>query len=48
VKFGRKTKLTAEQIAHARQQIDSEAHSLKDMAVLLKVDRTTLWRALKG
>jgi DNA invertase Pin-like site-specific DNA recombinase len=47
VKFGRKTKLTAEQISHARQQIDSEAHSIEEMAALLKVHRSTLWRALK-
>jgi DNA invertase Pin-like site-specific DNA recombinase len=47
VKFGRKVKLTPAQIAHARKQIDSGAQRMQDMAALLKVDRTTLWRALK-
>ena len=46
VKFGRKPKLSPAQIAHARQQIE-KGEGVQDVAVLLNVDRTTLYRALK-
>jgi DNA invertase Pin-like site-specific DNA recombinase len=47
VKFGRKPKLTPQQIEHARDQID-KGKRRKDVAALLNVDRTTLYRALVG
>jgi len=47
VKFGRKPKLTAAQITHARKQIDA-GQRREDVAALFKVDRTTLYRALSG
>ena len=47
VKFGRKPKLTPAQIKHARQQIESGKRG-QDVAALLNVDRTTLYRALKA
>jgi DNA invertase Pin-like site-specific DNA recombinase len=47
VKFGRKPKLTPEQIAHARKLIDA-GERREDVAALLNVDRTTLYRALVG
>ena len=46
VKFGRKLKLSPAQIAHARQQIE-KGEGVQDVAALLNVDRTTLYRALK-
>ena len=46
VKFGRKPKLSPAQIAHARQQIE-QGEGVQDVAALLNVDRTTLYRALK-
>ena len=46
VKFGRKVKLTIEQIDHARKLID-DGERREDVAALLNVDRTTLYRALK-
>jgi DNA invertase Pin-like site-specific DNA recombinase len=46
VKFGRKPKLSPEQIAHARKLIEAGEHGRKDVAALLKVDRSTLYRAL--
>ncbi|WP_322277037.1 recombinase family protein [Methylicorpusculum sp.] len=46
VKFGRKPKLTPAQIKHARQQID-KGERVQDVAALLNVDRTTLYRWLK-
>lgn len=46
VKFGRKPKLTPAQIKHARQQID-KGERVQDVAALLNVDRTTLYRVLK-
>ena len=46
VKFGPKPKLTPAQIKHARQQID-KGERVQDVAALLSVDRTTLYRALK-
>ena len=45
VKFGRKPKLTPQQITHARKLIDS-GERREDVAALLNVDRTTLYRAL--
>jgi DNA invertase Pin-like site-specific DNA recombinase len=45
VKFGRKPKLSPQQIAHARKLID-EGQRREDVAALLNVDRTTLYRAL--
>jgi hypothetical protein len=41
VKFG----LTQQQITHARKLIDAGEHR-EDVAALLHVDRTTLYRAL--
>ena len=45
VKFGRKRKLTPQQITHARKQIEA-GERREDVAALLNVDRTTLYRAL--
>jgi DNA invertase Pin-like site-specific DNA recombinase len=45
VKFSRKRKLTPQQIAHARKLLD-EGQRREDVAALLNVDRTTLYRAL--
>ena len=45
VKFGRKPKLTPEQKAYARKLIDT-GERRADVAALLNVDRTTLYRAL--
>jgi DNA invertase Pin-like site-specific DNA recombinase len=45
VKFGRKPKLTTQQIEHARELIDSD-HDRQGIADLFKVSRTTLYRAL--
>jgi hypothetical protein len=45
VKFGRKPKLSLEQIEHAREQID-KGKRREDIAALMNVDRTTLYRAL--
>ena len=45
VKFGRKPKLTPRQINHARKLIDA-GERREDVAALLNVDRTTLYRAL--
>ena len=47
VKFGRKPKLSPNQIEHAREQID-KGKRREDVAALLNVDRTTLYRALAG
>jgi DNA invertase Pin-like site-specific DNA recombinase len=46
VTFGRKPKLTPAQIKHAQQQIES-GERVQDVAALLNVDRTTLYRALR-
>jgi DNA invertase Pin-like site-specific DNA recombinase len=46
VRFGPKPKLSPEQIDHAREQIDA-GKPAGEVAALLKVDRVTLWRALK-
>jgi DNA invertase Pin-like site-specific DNA recombinase len=45
VKFGRKRKLTPEQIEHARELID-KGEARHHVANLLSVDRVTLYRAL--
>jgi DNA invertase Pin-like site-specific DNA recombinase len=45
VKFGRKPKLTAQQVDHARKLIDT-GERREDVAALLNVNRTTLYRAL--
>src|SRR5580692_178560 len=47
VKFGRKRKLTPEQIEHARELID-KGEARHHIANLLSVDRVTLYRALAG
>ncbi len=45
MKFGRKPKLTAKQLTHAREQAESGEDS-HELAALLNVARTTPWRAL--
>ena len=45
VKFGRKVRLTAEQIDHARKLID-QGESRQYVANLLNVGRSTVYRAL--
>ena len=45
VKFGRKPKLTAQQIDHALKMIGA-GERREDVAALLNVNRTTLYRAL--
>src|ERR1700689_3774521 len=45
VKFGRKPKLTPQQIDHARKMIDA-GERREDVAALLNVNRPTLYRAL--
>jgi hypothetical protein len=45
VKFGRKVKLTPEQIDHARKPID-KGEARQYAADLLNADRSTLYRAL--
>jgi len=47
VKFGRKRKLSANQIAHARKLIE-DGESRRYVAGLLNVGRVTLYRALLG
>ena len=44
---GRPRKLTAEQVAHAREVIDAGLQTPAGMAALLGVDHTTLWRAMR-
>ena len=46
VKFGRKRKLTAQQLDRARELIEKGEHDRQSIAELLKVSRTTLYRAL--
>ena len=48
VRLGRPRSLTTRQIDHARDQIESGAHTVATMADLLEVHRSTLDRALKG
>ena len=45
VKFGRKLKLDAEQLEHAREMLD-QGKDRQHVARVLKVSRTTLYRAL--
>jgi len=47
VKFGRKPKLTRQQIAHAVCLID-QGQRREDVAELFQVNRSTLYRALSG
>jgi DNA invertase Pin-like site-specific DNA recombinase len=47
VKFGRKPKLTAQQLAQARKLI-AAGERPQDVAETFKVGRTTLYRALAG
>jgi DNA invertase Pin-like site-specific DNA recombinase len=46
VKFGRKPKLTPQQLDHARELIDKAEHDRQGIADLFKVSRTALYRAL--
>jgi len=46
VKFGRKRKLSPEQLEHARELIDKGERDRQGIADLFKVSRTTLYRAL--
>jgi DNA invertase Pin-like site-specific DNA recombinase len=46
VQFGRKPKLSPEQITHAREQIEG-GKGVQEVADLLNVARNTLWRNLK-
>ena len=46
VKFGRKPKLTGQQIAHARKLIEA-GEAVPEVAKLLSVDRATVYRALQ-
>src|SRR5215472_8597076 len=46
VKFGRKPKLTPQQLDHARELIEKGEHDRQGIAALFKVSRTTLYRAL--
>lgn len=45
--MGRPRKLTAEQIAHAREVIDGGLQTPAGMAGLLGVDHSTLWRSMR-
>jgi DNA invertase Pin-like site-specific DNA recombinase len=47
VKFGRKPKLSAQQIAHARKLVEA-GEPVPQVAALLSVDRATVYRALRG
>ncbi len=47
MKFGRKPKLTRQQITKARKLIDA-GERVEDVALLWNVGRTTLYRALDG
>jgi DNA invertase Pin-like site-specific DNA recombinase len=47
VKFGAKPKLSTAQIDHARQLIEDRKKAPCEVAALLNVGRTTLWRALQ-
>jgi DNA invertase Pin-like site-specific DNA recombinase len=46
VKFGRKPKLSQEQLERARELIDKGDRDRQSIADLFKVSRTTLYRAL--
>ena len=45
-KGGRKPKLTAKQIAHARRLLDDREITIKEVAASFGVDRATIYRAL--
>src|SRR2546429_5914085 len=47
VKFGRKPKLSPEQVDHAREQIE-RGKTAQAVTALLRVGRVTLWRAFVG
>jgi DNA invertase Pin-like site-specific DNA recombinase len=47
VKFGRKPKLSAKQINHARNLVDQNER-VNDVAALLSVSRVTIYRAIAG
>ena len=46
VKFGRTVKLSATQVTHAREQMDS-GKPVEGVAALLRVGRSTLYRAFE-
>ena len=46
VRFGRKPKLTGQQLAHAPMLID-QGEAVPEVAKLLSVDRATVYRALQ-
>jgi DNA invertase Pin-like site-specific DNA recombinase len=46
VKFGPRPTLTLTQVEHARQLINQDGRSVKDVAALLGVNRSTLYRTL--
>jgi DNA invertase Pin-like site-specific DNA recombinase len=48
VKFGAKPKLSAAQLDHARHLIQKGNKTSSEVAALLNVNRSTLWRALQG
>jgi DNA invertase Pin-like site-specific DNA recombinase len=45
-KGGRKPKLTAKQIAHARKLLEDRSTTIKDVAATFGVNRATIHRAL--
>lgn len=47
-KLGRPKKLSGQQIAHARSQLEAGDQTMRSMARILRVDRKTLERALKA
>ncbi len=47
IHIGRKRKLSGYQIDHAKLMIGTGQHSVSSMAEVMKVDRSTLWRALR-
>ena len=46
MKFGPRPALTAAQLDHARHLIDGDGRPVKEVAALLGVHRSTLYRAL--
>lgn len=46
-KLGRRRKLSIQKVEHARQAILDGTHSIAQMAKILSVDRSTLWRSLR-
>ena len=45
-KGGRKPKLSAKQIAHARKLLEDRNTTIKDVAAMFGVNRATIYRAL--